>query len=97
MAISQNLPYTAYSSNLKNIVHTKSTLDILCQFMGYKDSIEFIEKLAESRQKLHFSGINTIPSKSNGLLFYCIENTAKSPLIDFFGKQTSSITHLRPM
>lgn len=70
----------------------KSTLDILCQFMGYKDSIEFNEKLAESRQQLHFSGINTIPSKSNGLLFYCIENTAKSPLIDFF-RETNELNH----
>jgi hypothetical protein len=70
----------------------KSTLDILCQFMGYKDSIEFIEKLAESRQQLHFSGINTLPNKSNGLLFYCIENTAKSPLIDFFD-ETNELDH----
>jgi len=70
----------------------KSTLDILCQFIGYKDSIEFIEKLAESRQQLHFSGINTLPSKSNGLLFYCLENTAKNPLIDFF-EETNELDH----
>ncbi len=62
----------------------KGTLDILCRFMGYKDSIEFIEKLAESRQQLHFCGINTLTSKSNGLLFYCLENTSKNPLLDFF-------------
>jgi hypothetical protein len=62
----------------------KSTLDILCQFMGYKDSIEFIEKLADSRQQLHFKGINTSSSESNGLLFYCIEHKAKKVLSDFF-------------
>jgi hypothetical protein len=70
----------------------KSTLDILCRFIGYKDSYEFIEKLAESRQELHFSGINTEPNKSNGLLFYCIEHTAKNPLIDFF-QETNELNH----
>jgi hypothetical protein len=53
----------------------KSTLDIICQFLDYKDSNEFVEKLAESRLQLHFSGINTLPTKKNGLLFYSIEHT----------------------
>jgi hypothetical protein len=70
----------------------KSTLDILCQFMGYKDSIEFVEKLAESRQQLHFSGIITTPNKSKGLLFYCIEHTTKNPLIDFL-KEAHELDH----
>lgn len=70
----------------------KSTLDIVCQFIGYKDSIEFDEKLAESRRQLHFSGINTSSGKSNGLLFYCIEHTSKRPLVDFF-EETNELDH----
>jgi hypothetical protein len=70
----------------------RSTLDILCQFIGYKDSIEFIEKIAESRQQLHFSGFNTLTNKINGLLFYCIEHKAKKVLADFF-KEIDELDH----
>jgi hypothetical protein len=62
----------------------KSTLDILCRFLGYKDSIEFIEKLTELRQQQHFFGINSLTNKNNDLLFYCIEHKARKVLSDFF-------------
>ncbi len=70
----------------------KSTLNILCQFLDYKDSNDFVEKLAESRLQLHASGINTLANQYNGLLFYCIEHTSKTPLIEFF-EETHELPH----
>ena len=70
----------------------KSTLDIICRFLEYKDGNEFIEKLAESRLELHYNGINTLPNKNNGLLFYSIEHTAKGPLTEFF-EETNEQPH----
>lgn len=62
----------------------KNTLDILCKFIGYKDSIQFLEKLEDSRQELHYHGLNTIAYNRNSLIFWCIENTVKNPLVDYF-------------
>jgi hypothetical protein len=70
----------------------KSTLDLLCHFLGYKESNEFFEKLASSQQKLHRIGISTLLNKGNGLLFYCIENTTKNALFDFFD-ETNELDH----
>lgn len=88
--ISESTLYRLFLQS-KNHRFYKSTLDILCQFLGYQDSVEFNEKLTESRQQLHLSGIH-LSSKSNNLLFYCIENTAKNPLIDFF-EETNELDH----
>lgn len=62
----------------------KSTLDILCKFLDYEDSMEFIEKLAEYRVDFHYNGVNTSSRNKKTLVFTCIENTAKKPLFDFF-------------
>jgi hypothetical protein len=62
----------------------KTTLDIICKFLGYKDSFEFIEKVDTTRGQLHINGINTLGNKRNSLVFHCIENTAKTPLLNFF-------------
>jgi hypothetical protein len=70
----------------------KHTLDILCQFLDYKDSNHFKEEISESRQQLHLSGINTLTNKSNGLLYYSIQHTAKNPLLDFF-EETSELNY----
>lgn len=67
----------------------KSTLDILCKFLDYRDSIHYLKNLDGSRQELHFSGVNTF---KKSLIFSCIENTAKNPLLDFF-EETNENTH----
>lgn len=70
----------------------KSTLDIICKFLGYADSIEFVQKLESSRQELHYSGLFTVSDRKKSLLFSCIENTAKRPLYDFF-EETNEHAH----
>ena len=62
----------------------KHTLDIICRFLDYKDSLDFLEKIQESKEKLHASGIDTVSRKNNTLIYSCIENTAQKPLFDFF-------------
>jgi hypothetical protein len=61
----------------------KHTLDILCKFLSFNDSVDFIQKLEVNRKKLHVNGINTIKNKNHSLLFYCIEHTSKKALSDF--------------
>jgi len=62
----------------------KSTLDVICRFLGHNDYYSFAESIHSSRQQLHWNGISSAPGKSNGLVFYCIENEAKGALTDFF-------------
>lgn len=70
----------------------KNTLDILCQFLGYKDSFDFAEQLQQQRHELHHSGITTEHQHKKSLLFSCIEYSAKKPLTDFF-EETSESSH----
>ena len=37
----------------------KNTLDTLCQYLGYEDSLDFIEQLSEHREALHHNGMLT--------------------------------------
>lgn len=62
----------------------KNTLDILCKFLGYTDSLDFTEKLMLIREELHHNGIFTQTERKRSLLFSCIEHSAKYPLMDFF-------------
>ena len=62
----------------------KHTLDILCRFLGYKDSLGFTENLMQQREELHQNGIYTQKEPKKNLLFSCIEHKAKHPLMDFF-------------
>jgi hypothetical protein len=71
----------------------KSTLDILCKFLGYNDSIDFFQIQADSSMRLHHSGISRAPFNSNGLLLSCIENRSKKSLLDFF-KETYELDYL---
>lgn len=66
----------------------KSTYDILCQFIGYKDSLEFLEEVKEEQSSLHLNGIGTDINSSKTLLFYCVEHKAYHPLTDFFESTT---------
>lgn len=70
----------------------KHTLDILCKFLGYTDSIEFTEKLLQDRDGLHHNGVFTQNSHTKSLLFYCIEHKAKNPLLGFF-EEVNEHTH----
>jgi hypothetical protein len=62
----------------------KNTLDVLCRFAGFNSSVEFYESQMTVREELHKSGINTYDKGVNSLLFYCIENSANKPMLDFF-------------
>ena len=62
----------------------KNTLDILCRYLGYSDSIEFNENLIRHREALNQNGIYRSEGSNKSLLFTCIEHTAKRPLIHFF-------------
>lgn len=62
----------------------KNTLDILCQFIGYKDSIDLLEEVNSSRELLHTHGINTENNTWNSLIFHCIEHESYEPLDSFF-------------
>jgi len=70
----------------------KNTLNILCKFLGYSDSLEFNEKLMQFREELHRNGIFTQKGHNKSLLFSCIEHTAKRPLLDFF-EEVSKHSH----
>lgn len=62
----------------------KNTLDILSRFLGFKDCLEFMQSIDQQREELHHSGIFTQKERHKSLMFYCIEHTTKSPLMDFF-------------
>ena len=70
----------------------KNTLDILCKFLGYKDSLDFTEQLMHQREELHHNGIFTQHQHKKSLLFSCIEHSAKHPLMDFF-EEVNEHTH----
>ena len=70
----------------------KNTLDILCKFLGYKDSLDLTEQLTEQRKELHHNGVYTQYQFKKSLLFSCIEYSAKKPLMDFF-ETTSESSH----
>ncbi len=62
----------------------KNTLDVLCRFVGFRDSPDFLESLQPEREMLHLNGINTLGGPSNSLFYYCIETRSAKPLADFF-------------
>jgi hypothetical protein len=70
----------------------KHTLDTLCKFLGYKDSLDFTEKLMQYREELHHNGVFTQKKHKKSLLFSCIEHTAEYPLMDFF-EEVNEHTH----
>ena len=37
----------------------KNTLDILCKFLDYEDSLDLTEQLTEQRKELHHNGVYT--------------------------------------
>jgi hypothetical protein len=77
---------TLYRLFLKSDSHTpyKSTLDILCQFIGYKDCIDFLEKIETSREESYKVSLISTEDIKNSLLYYCINNRSKNALSDFF-------------
>jgi hypothetical protein len=89
--VSESTLYRMFFTFNKHVPY-KSTLDIICKFLGYSDSVEFIQKLENSRQTLHFSGVSTVSKRKKSLIFSCIENTAKLPLYDFF-EETNEHSH----
>lgn len=68
----------------------KHTLDILCKFLGYKDSFDFLENIQQQKEQLHFNGIQTDRGGGRNLLYYCIEHSAKKPMYDFFDNTDES-------
>jgi hypothetical protein len=62
----------------------KNSLDILCRFVGFKDSVGFLEYLSVYRDILHRNGINTIDNSTNNLLYYCIEDESSRVLNRYF-------------
>jgi hypothetical protein len=73
----------------------KHTLDILCKFLGYTDSLDFTEKLMQDREELHYNGIFTQKERKKSLLFSCIEHTTKNPLLDFFEEVSEHMHELK--
>jgi hypothetical protein len=70
----------------------KYSLDILCKFIGFRDSRDFLYKIQDTREALHFNGISTEHQYKKSLLFYSLEHQAKYPLMDFF-EETSESSH----
>jgi hypothetical protein len=62
----------------------KNTYDILCKFIGYNDSIEFLEITRANKENLNTTFFNKEKSNYNSLLFFCIENKSYKPLNNFF-------------
>lgn len=62
----------------------KNSLDILCRFVGFKDSLDFLEYLSVYRDILHRNGINSIKDSTNNLLYYCLEDESSRVLNRFF-------------
>jgi len=67
----------------KDYLPYRSTLDIVCVFLGYISAAHFQEHLEPQRNFLISSGID-VNKNSKSLLFYCVENNCKKPLHQFF-------------
>ena len=72
----------------------KNTLDILCRFIGYHDSLDFIDDINKQRETLIQSGIETY-SNEKSLLYYAIKNNADKTLSDFFEGLSDSSDELK--
>ena len=78
-------PSTLYRLYFKSDSHTlyKSTLDLLCNYAGYRGADHFQDYLVSNKNSLKQSGID--PNQScNSLLFYNLENKSKKALQHFF-------------
>jgi hypothetical protein len=62
----------------------KHTLDIICRFIGYQDSLAFLEKIEKSRKQLHANGVYMADTSGKSLIFYCLEHQSTTVLKDFF-------------
>jgi len=72
----------------------KNTLDILCRFIGYHDSLDFIDDINKQRETMIQSGIETY-SNEKSLLYYAIKNNADKTLSDFFEGVSESSDELK--
>lgn len=81
--ISDTTIYRMFFSSKKHSPF-KHTMDILAMFLGYKNSIELLEHINSTRNSLDYNGINTTHNHRHDLMFYCIENGAYKPLMDYF-------------
>ena len=82
-SVSDTTIYRLFFSSKKHSPF-KHTMDILAMFLGYKNSIELLENINSTRDSLDFNGINTVQDTTNNLMFYCIENGAYKPLLNYF-------------
>lgn len=62
----------------------KNTLDIICDFLGYKTSIEFFNTLNDEYDLLGMSGITSSRNSHQSLIYHCIQRESFEPLFDFF-------------
>jgi hypothetical protein len=68
----------------------KHTMDILAMFLGYKNSIELLEHINSTRNLVDQNAINTTHNHRHDLMFYCIENGAYKPLLEYFNSLDDS-------
>lgn len=62
----------------------RNTLDILCQFIGFKDSLDFLESINFTRELVQSNGLINENNSFKTLLFFCVENKSFKPLANFF-------------
>jgi hypothetical protein len=62
----------------------KHTMDSLCRFVGYKDSLEFIEKNQGIKEDLQRMGLQEFLPGNKTLFYHCIEGQAIKPMKMFF-------------
>jgi hypothetical protein len=61
----------------------KNTLDILAKFIGFKDSVSFLDDVHSKKETMAYMGLNPNTTKSS-LLFHAIKHDATNTLKDFF-------------
>jgi hypothetical protein len=76
---------TLYRLFFLTTTHTpyKNTYDILCRFLGYRDSFDYLENIYNTRALLYSNGV-PLNNSCNNLIYHSIENNAYQSLQDFF-------------
>ncbi len=81
--ISESTLYRIFFQNDKNSAY-KSTLDLVCRYVGFKDSFDFLEDVNSTRSLLQHNGINPVDHSHESLLYHCILQGSFKPLDGFF-------------
>ena len=81
--ISESTLYRIFFHNYKKSAY-KSTLDLLCKFLGFIDCFDFLERINVTRGMLHHNGVSATDGAHKSLLYHCIEHGSFKPLSSFF-------------